>query len=73
MKLFKRTAKEADSPLNSATTAKQPTGNALGPLLPGLLAAALGIGAGTALLWFAQSSDGQARQGEERPRAAGAP
>ncbi len=64
MKLFKRTAKEADSPLNSAPAAKQPAGKALGPLLPGLLAAALGIGAGGALLWFAQSSDSQARQAE---------
>jgi phosphomannomutase / phosphoglucomutase len=64
VKLFKRTAKEADSPLNSAPAAKQPAGKALGPLLPGLLAAALGIGAGGALLWFAQSSDSQARQAE---------
>jgi phosphomannomutase / phosphoglucomutase len=64
VKLFKRTAKEADSPLNSAPAAKQPAGKALGPLLPGLLAAAIGIGAGGALLWFAQSSDSQARQAE---------
>ncbi|RMH82201.1 phosphomannomutase/phosphoglucomutase [Pseudomonas sp. AOB-7] len=64
MKLFKRTAKEADRPLNDAAAAKQPTGKALGPLLPGLLAAALGIGAGGALLWFAQNSDSQARQAE---------
>jgi phosphomannomutase/phosphoglucomutase len=64
VKLFKRPAKEADSPRNDAAAPKKPAGNALGPLLPGLLAAALGIGAGGALLWFAQSSDSQARQAE---------
>ena len=65
MKLFKRTAKEVDS---AASLAGQPkrkaTSPALGALLPGLLAALIGAGAGGALLWFAESSSSQARQTE---------
>ena len=66
MKLFKRSAKEADTaaslaPSKSKSKAAQPS---LGPLLPGLLAALLGVGAGGALLWFADSSGSQARQAE---------
>ncbi|MGG2399511.1 phosphomannomutase/phosphoglucomutase [Pseudomonas sp. SH1-B] len=66
MKLFKRNAKEADSsasitPEKTRRKAAQP---ALGAMLPGLLAALLGVGAGGALLWFVQSSGDQARQAE---------
>jgi len=66
VKLFKRSAKEADTaaslvPNKPKSRAAKPS---LGPLLPGLLAALLGIGAGGALLWFANSSGSQARQAE---------
>lgn len=66
MKLFKRNAKEADtSPasLAPATTSKAARPS-LGPLLPGLLAALIGVGAGGALLWFVQDAGEQARQDE---------
>src|SRR5690606_33096032 len=64
VKLFKRTAKEAQAPLTSVPTPSKPSMPALGPLLPGLLAAAAGIAAGSVLLWFAQASHDQARLAE---------
>ena len=65
MKLFKRNAKEADTPASPAPASKSAAAKpALGPLLPGLLAALIGTGAGGALLWFAEDSSKQARQSE---------
>ena len=65
MKLFKRNAKEADIPASSAPATKSAAAKpALGPLLPGLLAALIGTGAGGALLWFVQDSSEQTRQNE---------
>ena len=66
MKLFKRSAKEADTaaslvPSEPRSKAAKPS---LGQLLPGLLAALIGTGAAGALLWFADSSSNQARQAE---------
>lgn len=66
MKLLKRTAKEVDSaasliPEPPKSKAASPS---LGTLLPGLLAALIGVGAGGALLWFADNSGSQARQAE---------
>lgn len=66
MKLFKRSAKEADTaaslvPSEPRSKAAKPS---LGQLLPGLLAAVIGTGAAGALLWFADSSSNQARQAE---------
>jgi len=66
VKLFKRNAKEADTSaaiVPEKTRSKAPA-PALGPLLPGLLATLIGVGAGGALLWFVQSSGDQARQAE---------
>lgn len=67
MKLFKRKAKEVDTPAKPAQAGKVDT---LGPLLPGLLAALLGVAAAAALLWLAQASQQQARQ-EELAQAIG--
>ena len=65
MKLFKRNAKEADTPASPAPASKSAAAKpALGPLLPGLVAALIGTGAGGALLWFAEDSSKQARQSE---------
>ncbi|VXC85748.1 Phosphomannomutase / phosphoglucomutase [Pseudomonas sp. 8Z] len=66
MKLFKRNAKEAEAPATSQSSAKGSKGSSpsLGALLPGVLAAILGIGAGGALLWLVQSSNNQAHQTE---------
>jgi len=65
VKLFKRNAKEADTPASPAPASKSAAAKpALGPLLPGLLAALIGTGAGGALLWFAEDSSKQARQSE---------
>jgi phosphomannomutase/phosphoglucomutase len=65
VKLFKRNAKEADTPANPAPATKSAAAKpALGSLLPGLLAALIGTGAGGALLWFAEKSSEQARQSE---------
>jgi phosphomannomutase/phosphoglucomutase len=66
VKLFKRSAKEADTaaslvPSEPRSKAAKPS---LGQLLPGLLAALIGTGAAGALLWFADSSSNQARQAE---------
>jgi phosphomannomutase/phosphoglucomutase len=66
VKLFKRSAKEADTaaslvPNEPKSKAAKPS---LGPLLPGLVAALIGVGAAGALLWFADSSSSQARQAE---------
>lgn len=66
MKLFKRTAKEVDSAASLVPDQpkRKATNPSLGTLLPGLLAALIGVGAGGALLWFADSSSSQARQAE---------
>lgn len=66
MKLFKRTAKEVDSAASLVPDQpkRKATSPSLGTLLPGLLAALIGVGAGGALLWFADSSSSQARQAE---------
>lgn len=66
MKLFKRTAKEADTAASLVPSKpKGKTANpSLGALLPGLLAALIGGVAGAALLWFADNSSSQARQAE---------
>ena len=66
MKLFKRNAKEAASPVSTAPAQPRATLGrpALGALLPGLLAAVLGIGVGGALLWLVQDSSAKARQNE---------
>ena len=65
MKLFKRNAKEAETPASPAPASKSAAAKpALGPLLPGLVAALIGTGAGGALLWFAEDSSKQARQSE---------
>ncbi len=66
MKLFKRTAKEVDSAASLVPDQpkRKAAGPSLGTLLPGLLAALIGIGAGGALLWFAEGSSLQARQTE---------
>jgi phosphomannomutase/phosphoglucomutase len=65
VKLFKRNAKEADTPASPAPASKSAAAKpALGPLLPGLVAALIGTGAGGALLWFAEDSSKQARQSE---------
>lgn len=66
MKLFKRTAKEADtlSSLAPDLPESKRAKPSLGPLLPGLLAALIGVAAGGALLWLAQSNSEQARQAE---------
>ncbi len=66
MKLFKRTAKEANTA--ASLVPSKPEGKtantSLGALLPGLLAAVIGGAAGAALLWFADNSSSQARQAE---------
>ena len=66
MKLFKRTAKEANTA--ASLVPSKPEGKtantSLGALLPGLLAAVIGGAAGAALLWFADNSSSQTRQAE---------
>ncbi len=66
MKLFKRTAKEVDSAASLVANPPKRKATSLSPgaLLPGLLAALIGVGAGGALLWFADSTSSQARQTE---------
>jgi phosphomannomutase / phosphoglucomutase len=53
MKLFKRTAKDASPDASGVQAASSATGkSSLAALLPGLLAAFVGIALGGALLWF---------------------
>jgi phosphomannomutase/phosphoglucomutase len=66
VKLFKRNAKEAETPISPKPAAKGSKGSSpsLGALLPGVLATAIGIGAGGALLWVVQNDSSQTQQSQ---------
>jgi phosphomannomutase/phosphoglucomutase len=76
MKLFKRTAKDADgttpsAQLTSATAEPKAAKNNLNALLPGVLAAFIGIILAGALLWFGPLNSAQQQQVQQLSQAWG--
>lgn len=76
MKLFKRTAKDADgvtpsAQLTSAPAEAKAAKNSLNPLLPGVLAAVVGIILAGALLWFGPLNSAHQQQLQQLSQAWG--